>query len=111
MFGYFCWNSTSIASRILPSGPVRPFQKASVTLPLGTAMSPAAAGLLSAGLLAGAAWVGAGGAAGAAGLLSAGFDSAGLAGAASFAGALVVAPPPHAWRSPPAATVVATTPN
>src|SRR5215218_8360959 len=109
MFGYLAVKSPTIPSRILPSGPVRPFQKVKVTFWVGTAMSPAAAGLAS-GLAAAGAVVAAAWAAGAAGLAaSAGFDSAGLAGALVGAGVLAVLP--HACSSPPATTVVAATPN
>src|SRR5947208_1844566 len=100
MFGYLVWNSATSASRTLPSGPVRPFQKVSVTFPVGTATSPAAAGFAS--VLAAGAVVPAGWAAGAAGLLSFGLVSAGFAGALVAAGVLLD-PPPHAWSSPLAA--------
>src|SRR5215204_4679525 len=103
MFGYLAVKSPTIPSRILPSGPVRPFQKVKVTFWDGTAMSPAAAGLAS-GLAAAGAVVAAGAAAGAAGLAaSAGFGaSAGLAGA--LVGAGVLGGLPAASGSPPATT-------
>src|SRR5919197_6114813 len=93
-------NSPSMASRILPSGPVRPSQNAKVTFWVGMLISPPAAGL--AAPWAAGAVVAAGAAAGAAGLLS-----AGLAGALVAAGALPDPPPLHAARSPPATAVVA----
>src|SRR5215210_6608809 len=106
MFGYFAWKPPTSSSSTLPSGPVRPFQKVSVTLPVGTAISPAAAGLPAAwaGAAVAAGW--AAGAAGAAvglaasaGFVSAGFVSAGLAGAE-----LDGWPPPQAWSRPLVAT-------
>src|SRR5215210_7276344 len=112
MFGNFAWKLPTSSSSTLPSGPVRPFQKVRVTFPLGTAISPAAAGLLAAGWAAGAV-VAAGWAAGAAAVVgcAAGFDSAGLV-SAGLAG--VDADgwlPPQAWSRPLAATATVVRPS